>query len=274
MTPSKKAENIWKLSGLGSAAGPGELEIQDANLEIKQGDRVAILCEKPSTRSLLLRILAGLRPVRIGSLEIFERKTRKLEFFEDWDQIFQRSVRQKLGVCLEIEGLVSNVSVREGMELLYRFKSGHESGRSRTQVAEQVQKTCDLFEISNIQEKRPFMLTTSERRLAGIARAWVSEPETLLLEEPTRGLNEKYRKILWRVFQNILSSPEQTLVASTDDWIFAHAFCTRWIVFENSRIVFDGKPSDFFKGKFEILNEVRELKELRGLLDGLLGEIA
>lgn len=265
---------LWIVQEMDCSAQPDKMELRNLSFQINAGDRVSILSKSSFERSLLLRTLGGLRPIRKGLLEIFGKRPAPLTHLDDWDQLLPRGVRKKFGMCLENEGLVSNVSVREGMELLFRFKSGHESSRNTAHVAAQVSETCELFQIQDIKERRPFSLSLSERRLAGIARAWVSKPKALLLEEPTRGLTENHRKVVYSVFSKILNDSDQTLVATTDDWLFAKQFCLRWIVIENGQIVFDGSRKDFFQSKNELITEVKSLRDLRVLIDNLLGEVA
>jgi ABC-type multidrug transport system ATPase subunit len=254
--------------------GGNEGRISDINLKVRVGERVALMGYDNSGRAMLLRVLAGLRPVREGNLTILGHKVEPLPYYADWDQIVPRSLRRRIGCCLEVEGLLSNVSVREGLETLFRFKYGDHNEKLREGAMKIVSAICERFALGDAVDKRPFLLTSAERRLAGLARAFLSKPKLVVLENPSQNIGDSSRDRLWSALEYISSQPGRTLVISTDDWAVASHFCTRWIVMDNGTIAFDGDPRDFLKQGHPMVQQFKDIIKSHKSYEKLFEEVA
>lgn len=252
---------VWSLRDV--VAGHNEAEgcLRGVSLEIHAGEQVALMGTEHSGRGMLFRVLAGLRPSRGGSLSFFGHELVRLPYFADWDQILPPSLRRRLGVLLDRDGLLSNVSVREGMELLFRFKNGDHTAKHREGARLMVDKIGDRFRISDVLDKRPNLLSSSERRLAGMARAFLSKPSVVLLENPSQGFGDLDRDRLSDALDFIYSGGSRTLIISTDDVRLALKYCPRWIVCEQGRIVFDGPAREFLASPHELAGRYRRALE-------------
>jgi len=223
---------------------------------------------------LLVRVLAGLRPMRDGKMRVFGDEVHKLPWYGDWDQIFTRHMRKKIGVSLEQEGLLSNVSVREGLELLFRFKYGDHNEKLRKGSHQVVDNLVEKFGIREAVDKRPYLLSAAEKRLAGLARAFLVKPSVVVLENPSQSVGDLSRERLLAALRLIIESKDRTVIMSTDDWAIAHYFCTRWIVMDAGRVAFDGPPDAFMKTKHPLVQEFKNYVKLRQLDKEVFGEVA
>ena len=264
---------IWKAENLGGGFGASEGLIHDINLTVNAGERVALMGPDDSGRPLLLRVLSGLRPVKRGKLSVLGRELETLPYYADWDQIMPQATRRRIGVCLEEEGLLSNVSVREGLELLFRFKYGDHNKKLRDGAAKIVTTTCQKFGLGDAVEKRPNLLTASERRLAGLARAFLSKPLVVVLENPSQDIGDSSRARLWAAFEFMVTQPERTVLISTDDWALASKFCNRWIVMDRGRIVYDGSPRDFLRSGNQLVEQLKNARSHFAAYERLLQEV-
>jgi ABC-type multidrug transport system ATPase subunit len=256
--------DIWQLENVDAGFGSTQTKLSNLSFQIRGGERVAIFSEDgPKSRGLLLRLLAGLRPHRSGSLCILGETIKLRPFWADWDRSVPNSVRRRLGVCLEDEGLLSNVSLREGLELLFRFKYGDHTEKPAEASQRIVQSTCDRFGLSQVMELRPNAMTREERRLAGLARAFLSKPYVLVLENPSWGVSDANYARVFAAIEFLLSSVERTLLVATDDWILVRAFCKRVLVLKNSELSFDGTPVDYLKSHPEFLTRLKKLNALK-----------
>jgi ABC-type multidrug transport system ATPase subunit len=246
------AAPVWRLRDVAAGFAEAEGRLEGLNLEIRQGEQVALLGSETSGKTLLFRVLACLRPYRSGSFELFGQELPLLPYFADWDQILSNSLRRRLGVLLERDGLLSNVTVREGLELLFRFKNGDHTAKHREGARLMVQKIGERFGIQDTLEKRPYLLTAAQRRLAGMARAFLSKPSVVLLENPSLGFGDLERERLGTALDFIHANASRTMIISTDDVRLALRYCPRWIVMENGRIVFDGPAAEFLASKHPI----------------------
>src|SRR5690606_33275113 len=146
---------------------------------------------------ILLRTMCGLRPLREGRMFVLDHISDKESYMKDWDDLLPRSIRAKIGVSLEVDGLLINVSVQEGMEMLFRFRFGDHSVRLREGARKAVESLGAKFGISDIMGRRPVELTSSERKLGSLARSFLARPSMLLLEDPSHGVGELSTFKLW-----------------------------------------------------------------------------
>ncbi|HVJ64841.1 MAG TPA: ATP-binding cassette domain-containing protein [Bdellovibrionota bacterium] len=238
---------IWKTSHLSAGYNPTEGRIQNLNFELARGERVAILGGERSGSYMLLRVLCGLRPRREGELRVFGEEAPRLEFFDDWEHIFPRSLRTRMGVALERDGLLANVAIREGFETVIRFGGGRLWDVA--QVRTRVQAVLELFGIAALSRFRPHQLSLAERRFAALARAALLEPEVYLFEGPSKGLDDRDRERLVYAFDKlVVGRSDQSLIMATEDWALAMRYCPRVVVMEEGRIIFDGIWADMAKG--------------------------
>ena len=240
-----QAQFVWDAEGVSAGFSDIEGVITDINLKIRPGERIAIIGHEKSGRSFLIRTLAGLRPIRTGRMSVLGHELGVLPYWADWNEIYPPLIRRRMGVCLEIEGLLSNVTAREGLELLFRFKNGDHSAKLREGAQKVVNQLAARFGITEALDKRPHSLTSAERRLVGLTRAFLSKPSVLLLENPSENIGNLSRPRLLAALEEITTQPERTVVISTDDWPLAHTYCNRWLVMDGGRIVFDGAPADY-----------------------------
>jgi ABC-type multidrug transport system ATPase subunit len=269
---SKKV--IWKLDGVSAAWGPRDVEFENVSFTVSEGEKVALISDKPEARNLLLRLMGGLQPRRSGELSVLDHSVNLISVSDDWDSLIPTNIRRRLGICLEVEGLLSNVTVREGLELLFKFKYGDHTEKLREGARRVVLTTAENFGISEVLEKRPHFLSSTERRIVGIARAYLSKPHVLLLENPTRGISDRSRAHFFDLFEEMTSDSSRSFLMSTDDWVFARHFCDRWIVLQDKRIIFDGKPLEFLKTKNDFSEEIKSLRRYSEDLENLIKEIA
>jgi len=270
----KNPEPIWQCDNIGAGFSAHEGVIKGLNLSVNAGEKIALLGTAQSGKALLLRCLVGLRPVREGTFKVFGNEMKKLDYFEDWENIMPQSLRRRIGVCLEVEGLLSNVSVREGMELLFRFKYGDHSAKLREGAKKIVDQTCAHFGLGASIHKRPNLLTSAERRLAGIARAFLSKPHVIVLENPSQNVGDLHRETLWRALDFVAADAGRTAIFSTEDWSLAYRYCPRWIVMEDGKFVFDGSPREFLRGDHELVKGLRRLREIEASHRAAFEEVA
>ncbi len=263
---------IWTATHLSAGYNPTEGRIQNITLAIDSGERVAVLGGERSGSYMLLRVLCGLRPRRIGGLSVFGEAVPQLQFFDDWDHIFSRSLRNKLGVALEKDGLLANVSIREGFETVIRF--GSMISRQPVDVAFVVDAVLELFGITALGRFRPHQLSLSERRFAALARSALLSPEVFVFEGPSKSLDDRDRERLIYAFDQMFgSNSTKSLLVATEDWAFAMRYCSRAIVMEEGNILFDGQWKDMPKGCPDYWKQIAGSVKRRWELDAPLREV-
>jgi len=180
-----------------------------------RGERVALLGANGSGKSTLLHLLMGLRKPQNGVLEVFGRIRREEEDFEE--------VRQRIGLLFQdSDDQLFNPTVWD--EMLFGPLN---LGWSREQAGSRAKETLSLFGLEGYAERLTYRLSAGEKRMVALASLWVMEPEVLLLDEPTAGLDEKAR----RRFREILGSYGGAMIMASHDREFLESLVhRRWLL--------------------------------------------
>jgi lipooligosaccharide transport system ATP-binding protein len=161
-------------------------------------------------------------------------------------------IRARLGVVPQDNALDVNLTVHDNLYIYGRY-----FGMARAAVRERAAELLDFVQLGERADDRVDSLSGGMQRRLVIARALINEPEILLLDEPTTGLDPQARHLLWdRLFQ--LKQRGVTLVLTTHYMDEAEQLCDRLVVMDEGRIVAAGSPRDLIER-----HATREVLELR-----------
>ncbi len=170
------------------------------------------------------------------------------------------AIRQRLGVVPQEDNLDQELTVLENL-LVY----GGYFGLPRRQVRRRAEELLDFVQLSERRDSRVEPLSGGMKRRLAIARALINEPDLLLLDEPTIGLDPQARHALWdRLYR--LKQEGITLVLTTHYMDEAEQLCDRLVVMDRGRIVAEGSPRELIRRYVE--REVVELRFRPGAEDG------
>ena len=190
-------------------------------------------CVSPPTAGVL-RIL-GLDPVRDGP-----------------------SIRGRLGVCPQLDCLDPELTVTENLTVYARY-----FGIPHRVARERAAELLDFVQLTERAGDKVDPLSGGMKRRLTIARALVNEPDIVLLDEPTTGLDPQARHLVWeRLFR--LKQRGVTLVLTTHYMDEAEQLCDRLVVMDHGRIVAEGSPRELIEK-----HSTREVVELRFGLEPL-----
>ncbi len=162
------------------------------------------------------------------------------------------AIRARLGVCPQEDTLDTELSVRENL-LIY----GRYFGIGRREVARRADELLDFFQLGEKREAKVDSLSGGMKRRLTIARSLVNDPELLLLDEPTTGLDPQARHLLWdKLFR--LKQQGVTLVITTHYMDEAEQLCDRLVVMDGGLIAAEGSPAALIRE-----HSTREVAELR-----------
>jgi lipooligosaccharide transport system ATP-binding protein len=182
------------------------------------------------------------------------------------------TIRGRLGVVPQQDTLDTELTVRENLVLYGRY-----FGLSRAECGRRADELLEFAQLTERQDDEVEPLSGGMKRRLTIARALINEPELLLLDEPTTGLDPQARHLLWdRLYR--LKQRGVTLVLTTHYMDEAEQLCDRLVVMDKAKIVAEGSPRQLIDRY-----STREVTELRfpagvqetldGQLDGLAERI-
>ncbi len=258
------AEQILSLRDVSMPGRFPESGLEKISFGICRGERLAFVGAQFGGRSQLIRVLGGTRPFFEGEMEFFGEKIANFYQAPKWEDPYSRKLRRKIGACYEKDGLLSNVSIRESLETLFRFKYGdHNKGliEGASRVVREVSTQLGLD--SQILEARPAQLNAAQMRLSALARVFLSKPGVVVLENPTDSLGPVEWERVSGALDAMMKDPQRVMLLSTGDWALAKRFCPRWLYVDAGRILFDGKAEEFLASDFPVVVEMRRAQERR-----------
>jgi lipooligosaccharide transport system ATP-binding protein len=174
-------------------------------------------------------------------------------------------IRARLGVVPQQDTLDTELTVRENL-LIY----GRYFGLSRSECARRADDLLDFAQLTERAADRVEHLSGGMKRRLTIARSLINEPDVLLLDEPTTGLDPQARHLLWdRLYR--LKQRGVTLVLTTHYMDEAEQLCDRLVVMDKAKIVAEGSPRSLIE-RFST-REVTELRFAAGEQEALDGQL-
>jgi lipooligosaccharide transport system ATP-binding protein len=221
----------------------GEFTAVDAiDFDVARGEAFGFLGPNGAGKSSTMRMIGCVSPPSGGTLEILG-----LDPLRDGPEI-----RGRLGVVPQADTLDNELTVRENLIIYGRY-----FGLSRRQVRERAAELLDFVQLSERGDSKVEPLSGGMKRRLTIARSLVNDPELLLLDEPTTGLDPQARHVVWdRLFR--LKQRGVTLVLTTHYMDEAEQLCDRLVIMDRGTIAEEGSPQELIRRL-----STREVVELR-----------
>ena len=221
----------------------GELVAVDGiDLDVKRGEAFGFLGPNGAGKSSTMRMIGCVSPISGGTLRILG-----LDPTADGP-----AIRARLGVVPQQDTLDTELTVRENV-LIY----GRYFGLSRRELKPRIDELLDFVQLTERAGDKVEPLSGGMKRRLTIARSLVNDPDLLLLDEPTTGLDPQARHVVWdRLFR--LKQQGKTLVVTTHYMDEAEQLCDRLVVMDHGKIVAEGSPTQLIQQY-----STREVVEIR-----------
>jgi len=224
----------------------GLTAVDGVDFDVAHGEAFGFLGPNGAGKSSTMRMIGCVSPPTSGRLDVLG-----LDPLSDGP-----AIRARLGVVPQRDTLDEELTVRENL-LVY----GRYFGLPRSVVRERAVELLDFAQLTDRADSLVEPLSGGMKRRLTIARALVNQPEILLLDEPTTGLDPQARHALWdRLFR--LKRQGVTLVLTTHYMDEAEQLCDRLVVMDGGRIVAHGSPRELIEE-----HSTREVLELRFAVD-------
>jgi lipooligosaccharide transport system ATP-binding protein len=233
--------------------------VDSVDFDVLAGRAFGFLGPNGAGKTSTMRMIACSSPVTSGELTVIGMNPRTQA----------RQIKARLGVVPQIDNLDTELTVRENLEMYARYFDipGDVARRRADELLEFVQ----LDERAKDQVEP---LSGGMKRRLTIARSLINEPELVILDEPTTGLDPQARHLLWeRLYQ--LKRRGATLIITTHYMDEAEQLCDRLVVMDKAKIVAEGSPRELIDqhSTREVL-ELRVTDAVRDHLDGRLDGLA
>ena len=216
--------------------------VDGIDVQVQPGEVFGFLGPNGAGKSSTMRMIGCVSPVTSGSLRLFGLDPAT----------HGAKIRARIGVVPQLDTLDTELSVQENLWLYGRFFD--------LPRAEAKRRAVELLEFAQLSDRADSVvdnLSGGMKRRLSIARSLINNPELLLLDEPTTGLDPQARHVLWdRLYR--LKQEGVTQVLTTHYMDEAEQLCDRLVVMDQGRIVAEGSPRSLIEQY-----STREVLELR-----------
>ncbi len=252
VTPLIVAESLSKRFGK-------LIAVDGIDFVVARGEAFGFLGPNGAGKTSTMRMIAGVSPVTSGRLTIFDLDpaTRGPE------------IRARLGVVPQTDTLDLELTVRENLQMYGRYFD--------LPWAEAARRADKLLEFVQLQERAKDKvddLSGGMKRRLSVARALINQPDLLLLDEPTTGLDPQARHLVWdRLYR--LKQRGATIVLTTHYMDEAEQLCDRLVVMDKAKIAVAGTPRELIdKYSTREVLELRFPPDVQPNIDGTLEGLA
>lgn len=200
--------------------------VDGVEFEVRSGEFFGMLGPNGAGKSTVMRMIYQVTPPTSGSLRVLGMRAGEQA----------RVIKQRLGVVPQMDNLDEELRVLDNLLIYARF-NGITGGTARAKAEE-------LLAFADLQEKRRAMvdeLSGGMKRRLTLARGLMNDPEIVVLDEPTTGLDPQVRLNLWDKLEE-LRSQGKTLLMSTHYMDEAERLCDRLVIMDHGRIIASGAP--------------------------------
>ena len=210
----------------------GARVVDGVSLAIAPGECLGVIGPNGAGKTTTIRLALGLTAPEAGQIHYFARADgTALAMPRD-----ALAIKQRLGVVSQFDSLDPDFNCAENL-----FVFGRYFGLGRAALAERVPQLLDFAALAHKARARPSELSGGMRRRLSLARALINNPDLLLLDEPTTGLDPQARHLMWERLQMLLAQGKSILL-TTHFMDEAERLCDRLLVIDHGRMIAEGAP--------------------------------
>jgi lipooligosaccharide transport system ATP-binding protein len=216
---------LLRIRGL-TKAYAGHPAVNDLSLEIAPGECLGVIGPNGAGKTTTIRMCLGLVAPDAGTIEAFGLPIPS----------HVREAKQRIGVVTQFDSLDPDFTCAENLRVYGRY-----FGLPKPLIDERVPR---LLEFAALQSKRhaiPAELSGGMKRRLSLGRALINDPDLLLLDEPTTGLDPQARHLMWERLKNLLQRGKAILL-TTHFMDEAERLCDRLLVIDHGRKIAEGTP--------------------------------
>jgi phospholipid/cholesterol/gamma-HCH transport system ATP-binding protein len=231
-----------------SAPAPQVVELRDVHmrfdekkvldgmsLKVRPQDRLVVMGQSGSGKSTILRLILGILQPTSGSVffkqfEITRLQRRKLQ-----------QVRRNIGMVYQYSALLSSRNVRDNVALPLEELTD----KSRDEIDEIVDQKLELVGMKDSRELMPAELSGGMKKRVSLARALVLEPELVLFDEPSAGLDPVIASVIDELIIDLTEKSKVTSIIVTHEMGSAFRIGTRMAMLYQGKIIEDAEPEKF-----------------------------
>jgi len=241
--PVDLKEIVVSIKGLKKSFGAKEV-LKNINLELKRGENVVVLGRSGMGKSVTIQCIVGLLKQDEGSLKVFGEEVA------DMDDKELKELRKKIGFLFQSAALYDSMTVRENLEFpltrVLKIKDQQE-------IDKRVEEVLVGVGLSEAIDKLPSDLSGGMRKRAGLARTLIVQPEIMLYDEPTTGLDPITSREISDLILEMQKKYKTSSIIITHDMECARIAADRVVVMNDGEYIAEGSFEELHQSKDKIV---------------------
>ena len=238
--------------------------LDGVSLTVEPKERLVIMGQSGSGKSTILRLILGILHPDAGSVffkqfDITRLRRRKLQ-----------QVRHDIGMVYQYSALMSSRNVRDNVALPLEELTD----KSRDEIEKIVDAKLDLVGMKDAKNLMPSELSGGMKKRVSLARALVMEPELILFDEPTAGLDPVIASVIDELIINLSEKSKVTAIIVTHEMASAFRIGTRMAMLYQGKVIEDADPETFKQSKNPVVRQFLSGSTEGPILEGSQDAIA
>jgi phospholipid/cholesterol/gamma-HCH transport system ATP-binding protein len=235
---------VLDIKGLRKSFGT-QVVLNGIDLKVARGETVVVLGRSGTGKSVLLKLIIGLHKPDSGSIEVHGNDITHLAM----DQL--NELREKMGFLFQYAALFDSLTVHQNVA----FPLLRHTKLAGNELSERVRALLARVGIDNAAEKLPGQISGGMKKRVGMARALALDPEVMLFDEPTAGLDPITAGEINELIQDLQSERKMSSVVVTHDMHSARAISDRVALLHEGNILFEGPFDDLKNHENDFVSE-------------------
>lgn len=245
-------KNLYKSFG-------NVVAVDDLSFDIKPGEVVGFLGPNGAGKSTTMKMLTGFLPPSSGEISIFNMSLKNQA----------RAIKQGIGYLPEGAPAYGDMTTLQFLNFIAQIR-----GYSGNEKKERVKEVIGKVELQDVLDKPIDNLSKGFKRRVGLAQALIHDPQILILDEPTDGLDPNQKHQVRRLIQNL--AKDKIVIISTHILEEVSAVCNRVMIIAKGKLLFNGTPDELNRRskyygavtlRFSYKADISELAELDGVAE-------
>ena len=230
---------IFSIQGLTKRYGETTV-VNNLSFDIKPGECLGVIGPNGAGKTTTIRMCLGLTAPDAGSVTFYQPEQSALQMPQD-----ALAIKEKLGIVSQFDSLDPDFSCAENLLVFGRY-----FGLKDAVIKERIPKLLEFSALTSKANAKLSELSGGMKRRLSLARALVNDPQLLLLDEPTTGLDPQARHLMWERLQRLVQQGKSILL-TTHFMDEAERLCNRLLVLDHGKKMTEGTPRQLIADNLE-----------------------
>ena len=209
--------------------------VDDLSFDLQAGECLGVIGPNGAGKTTTFRMCLGLTTADSGSINVFGMPMPQETL----------AIKARLGVVSQFDSLDPDFTCSENLMVYGRY-----FGMASADIRERIPALLAFAALTHKADAKPSELSGGMKRRLSLARALINDPQVLLLDEPTTGLDPQARHLMWERLQQLLQQGKSILL-TTHFMDEAERLCDRLLVLDHGKKIAEGKPRDLINQHLE-----------------------